>query len=489
MKKSLLIIGSGLSGLSAGTYAQRSGLQATIFEQHYHAGGYASFWKRKELLIDGGIYTLMGYSPKLKSYELLRDLGAADPQLYVPMKEFATFIDEASGKKVSIGSDLNKLEQDLKAMAPKDAGIVEEVVGIIKGLRGKDLLALKMLRPPELENALTKAETLWRAKSIIKYMNDKYSQPMEKFTASVKSEPLKNLLNGIFSPKVPVWYALTLVASAADGQTVIVKNGCKSFVSSIENNYKSLGGKIRCKSKVTKILTEDNKACGIQLASGEQIKGDYIVSAGDSENAIYNLLGGKYITPEIDKIHKTWKPNAPYMLATYCVNQEFPNEPPINHLHLKEPINYGDKQITELIFRIMNYGDFAPKGKTIVQVKLSPTWEYWHELSKDKPRYSEEKKRFSREILEKLDAQYPGMKEKVEFTDVATPWTMHRFTMSKNGSASGWESTAENFGTKRYRTISELKNFYMAGQWAFSGGVVPVLYSGKHVIDLINSNY
>jgi hypothetical protein len=55
-EKSLIIIGTGLVGLSTGCYAQVNGYQSHIFEHHTMPGGVAAAWKRKGYLIDGGIH-------------------------------------------------------------------------------------------------------------------------------------------------------------------------------------------------------------------------------------------------------------------------------------------------------------------------------------------------------------------------------------------------------------------------------------------------
>jgi phytoene dehydrogenase-like protein len=305
-------------------------------------------------------------------------------------------------------------------------------------MKGKDTTSLGMRRPPELEGRFSNLKFMWEAKSMLKYMNKRYLHPIEKFAEEAKTESLKNYLTGIFTLEVPVFMALSFISATVDGQMGLLKGECKNFISKIENNYKSLGGDIRFKANVTKILTENNKACGVQLANGETIKGDYIVSASDSERSIYNLLEGKYTNPDIDRIHKTWKPADPYMLLTYGIDKDLNEEPTLGHIHLKQPINYGDKQLKRLFYRIMNYGDFAPKGKSIIQALIIPSWDYWQEVSKDKEKYLSEKTRFANEVLERLNSQYPGIKEKVEMTDVATPLTMQKFTLSKYGSSEGW---------------------------------------------------
>lgn len=54
-RKSIVIIGAGIAGLAAGTYAQMNGYDSVIFEMHDKPGGLCTSWKRKGFTIDGCI--------------------------------------------------------------------------------------------------------------------------------------------------------------------------------------------------------------------------------------------------------------------------------------------------------------------------------------------------------------------------------------------------------------------------------------------------
>ena len=46
MEKTIIIIGAGIAGLSAGCYAQMNGYKSAIFEMHDKPGGLCTAWKR-----------------------------------------------------------------------------------------------------------------------------------------------------------------------------------------------------------------------------------------------------------------------------------------------------------------------------------------------------------------------------------------------------------------------------------------------------------
>jgi phytoene dehydrogenase-like protein len=60
MKKTLLIIGSGIAGLSAGCYGRMNGYRTRIFEMHDKPGGLCTSWQRNGYTIDGCLHWLVG---------------------------------------------------------------------------------------------------------------------------------------------------------------------------------------------------------------------------------------------------------------------------------------------------------------------------------------------------------------------------------------------------------------------------------------------
>ncbi|HAD34428.1 MAG TPA: NAD(P)/FAD-dependent oxidoreductase, partial [Chitinophagaceae bacterium] len=54
--KKVLIIGAGISGLSAACYLQMNGFQVELFEKHSIPGGLCTSWKKGDYTIDGSIH-------------------------------------------------------------------------------------------------------------------------------------------------------------------------------------------------------------------------------------------------------------------------------------------------------------------------------------------------------------------------------------------------------------------------------------------------
>jgi len=60
MVKSIIIVGGGIGGLSAGCYAQMNSYRTQIFEMNDKPGGLCTAWQRKGYTIDGCLCWLVG---------------------------------------------------------------------------------------------------------------------------------------------------------------------------------------------------------------------------------------------------------------------------------------------------------------------------------------------------------------------------------------------------------------------------------------------
>jgi phytoene dehydrogenase-like protein len=173
---------------------------------------------------------------------------------------------------------------------------------------------------------------------------------------------------------------------------------------------------------------------------------------------------------------------------SFGVAREFKEEPWLTMVRLEEPFAVGPQPIGEIILRLFNYSDrFAPPGKTVLQVSFETEWEHWRSLYEgDQEGYRAEKERVAAEVLQRLERHYPGISAQVEMTDIATPYTLWRYTRNYRGAYMGWLPTPELIMTAILRTLPGLEDFYMAGQWVMpGGGVPPCLYSGRHVVQML----
>lgn len=486
--RSVIIIGAGLAGLSAGCYCQMNGYETQIFEHHNVPGGVAATWKRKGYTIEGGIHFLMGHRPGSETYTMYQELGTAQANRFLDMPNYGCFLDQATGRNVTVVSDLDQFAASLKAISPADAKTVDFLIDGAKGMRGAIAITESMLRPPELKGRLGGLRDLWEMRGFLKYMSGAYNRPVAKFARQLRDPFVRFIVENLFLPDVPVSFTMMILSMVANDEAGLLENGSVGFVLPIEKRYRDLGGRITYRATVEKILVENDRAVGVRLADGSEHSADTVVSAADGYSTIFGMLDGRYADDQTRSRYANWRLLNPYLMVSFGMARQFPDDPPFNTIRLQRPLIVGNRTAPFIFLRVFNYTEqFAPPGKTVIQVEFEGDWEFWSTLrTEDRPRYYAEKQRIAAEVLERIESLYPGVASQVEVVDVATPYTTWRYTRNHKGSFEGWLPTPEVIMTTIPRTLPGLKDFYMAGQWVVPGGGVPTcLYSGRHVAQIL----
>ena len=144
---------------------------------------------------------------------------------------------------------------------------------------------------------------------------------------------------------------------------------------------------------------------------------------------------------------------------------------------LEKPVTIAGKEQREIGVKHYCFDpSLAPAGKSAIEVMLPSDYGYWQRIYGHKL-YDTEQIQVANQVIEQLEKIYPGIREQIEVTDVATPLSYERYTGNWQGSTCGWlltKSTMKLMLLGMSKTLPGLKNFYMAGQWVEPGGSVPL---------------
>jgi phytoene desaturase len=485
-KPSVIIIGAGLGGLSTGIYAQMNGYQSRIFEHARHPGGVAAEWKRQGYTIDGGIHFYMGYRPGQPDHDIYRELGIYQEDQYLKMTNYGRFLDASEGRSLDITRDLDRLAATMKDISPKDAPFIDKILTGAKAFSQSNMTA-SMGKPPDMTRWWDTLMMMIKMKGTLRYYSGWYMQSMGEAAKKLHDPWLAHVFRHLFLPEVPVVFVMIILGALSGGNMAVRKDGSGGFARALEKRYRDLGGEIVYRSTVGKIIVENECAVGVRLSAGEEYRADHIVSAADGFSTLYDLLDGKYLTAELRNLHQEWPLWKPVVLINYGVARDFSNEPAITMLKPSSNTETGFLAGDCWIIRIFNYcPNCAPSGRTLVQVMIESEWQAWKDIRGDKDAYDAEKEMAGRQVLERLNDVWPGIRDQVEMTNVATPYTWWRYTKNRQGAFEGFAITDKIFTTSVKRTLPGLDNFFMAGQWVVpGGGVIPTLVSGKHAAMLL----
>jgi phytoene dehydrogenase-like protein len=488
MSKSIIIIGAGIAGLSAGCYGQMNGYRTQIFELHDKPGGLCTSWKRKGYTFDGCIHWLVGTGAGTSFNRIWQELGALQGKQIVDHEEF-TRVEGTNGKAFIVYTDIDRLEQHMKELAPADAKVIKEFCKAARLFTRFGQATDDSTEPSGLLDKIKMGiNMLPFMPSLIKYGK----LPVQDFAARFSDPFLQRAFKAVFDmPDFPVLFIMMTLAWMHIRDAGYPIGGSLEFARAIERRYRDLGGEVHYKSRVEKILVEADRAVGVRLTDGTEHRADFVISAADGHATIFDMLKGKYVSDKVRGYYDELPIFQPIIQVSLGVARDLSAEPHSVSFMLSEPVSIAGEARKRMSFKHYCYDPtLAPAGKSTVVLMFPSNHAYWKDLSQEPERYDAEKKDIAVKVIDQLDKRFPGLAGQVEAVDVATPLTYERYTGNWQGSMEGWMPTTETMsmmmGQGMDKTLPGLENFYMVGQWVEpGGGLPPAATSGRGVIQTI----
>lgn len=490
--KKIIIVGGGISGLSAGVYAQKAGFDSVILEKHSALGGLCAFWDRYGYHIDGCIHWLTGTTPNTDLYQMWLDLGAFESKKDIYYQDNAGVINY-DNKTLTLYCDINKLEQEFLRVAPEDKKQIHKLINaLIKIIN----LPLPLYEPLNTMNFFSFLKTGFMLIPYLGFMLKMGLSSCEKYSKKFKSPIMRYFLNNWQSGPGSLYAMLYCFGTIIFHNGGLTKRGSKGLVVNIADNYQRLGGKIRLSSPVKEIIIKKKKAVGVKLESGEEIYGDYVVNATDVHHLIRKLLKNKYYEHNYEKRFADYKkyPCPTSYVAYFAIDKDKIYDSMggySSYFNIDKPFMLANKRVEHLNVRSYAYDDyFINKNKTVIQVYIeqyTDSYIFWDFLYEDKQKYNEYKKSINDLILDNVLKQYPNLsRDDFKLLDSFTPKTLQRYTNTYMGGFMSFMMTTNSKLLFHRGKIRGIKNLYIASQWTQTPGGLPLAAaSGKFAIQRI----
>jgi phytoene dehydrogenase-like protein len=482
MTKSIIIIGSGLGGLSAGIYGQMNGFNTHIYEMHSRAGGQCASWQRSGYTFDACIHHLMGCSPKSKINKIWSEIGAMQIEWVYP--EECVSVVSPDGRMFNDYYDLEKLEKHLCELSPSDTDVIHEYINAIRYFSRHDMMGAMVMEgiPGIIKNMPAILKNLKWFKMSMADFAKRFSDPFLQ-----KAFPL--LVYS--SPSVPMFMHLMRHGSGYNRDIAWPVGASNSFIDAIVRRYKALGGRLDYSRKVTKILVKNGKAVGVRLEDGTEELADIVISNADGRKTLLEMLDGKYLDDRLRGYCAEPADETNWAVHVFLgVNRDLSMEPSSIVLLLDEPVTIAGHECTSLEMQIYGFDkSMAPEGQGTIKVELVSSYSYWKKLSENKQEYNAEKKKVAEQIIDILENHFHGIRSQVEEIDVPTLLTWERFMGGTHGFINTPSKKMDIMGSifnNSDMTVPRLENFYFVGVWATSAGATFLnALSGQKAIKLI----
>ena len=501
----VIVIGSGLAGLSCAAAFARKGYRALVLEQHDKPGGYATAFSRPggfrfDVSLHStsigereGTYNLLPGFPEITDLKffphptLFRAIFP-DHDLQVAQKDPQALLNELCRLFPGEQQGIAGLFDDMK-------GLTRDV-GKISAARGNIDMSRFPLDFPHLYrlNNRTWAEMLDdrirdpKLRALVSAQWGYYGLPPSRLSCFYYALPFMGYLtHGGFYPA---------------GRSQDISNALARIITG--NN-----GTILLNTRVDRIHTKAGTADGVTTADGRTYTARAIVSNASPFETFGRLLDDRTATHEYEA---AW---AQYSVSISCfqvflgLKEDLVKRVGIHDSEIFLESSYDTEKsyagalagnIADAGIGVTLYDNvvpgYSPSGKNTINLLALQGYGPWEKFERDyrdskKGEYRRQKEHMAQEMIQRVEAALlPGLSRVIEVAEIGTPLTNMRYTGHHRGAIYGWDQTLNNSGSRRVGHSTPVKHLYLAGAWSRPGhGYGAVIPSGLECFSEIMSTW
>lgn len=402
----IIVAGGGLGGLTAANILAKNGYATLLVEQHFQFGGLATYFKRKRHIFDVALHGFpIGMKKTLRKY-------------WSP--ELAEHITQV--KRIRFDNPQFQLETTFT-----EEDFTEKLVNNFKLKR-------------ETVNAF------YRELAEMNYYDDRTmtnGQLFEKYfpgrndVVRLLMEPI-TYANGSTLDEPAITYGIVFSNFMSKGVYTFA-GGTDLMLDMMQKELVKNGADIMTSAKLEKVNVVNGRVTGA-IVNGRELKTKSVLSNGNLLGTIHDMVGDQHFSKEfIEKTNQVRLNNSSCQVYIGLKQGEsFDN---IGDLLFTstcpafEPSSILSKEITSRTYSVY-YPDLRPDNHDYTVVaSMNARYEDWENLSKEE--YKAAKQKMIDDTLVALDKYIPGIAQKIDYTEAATPLTFKRYTLHGKGSSFG----------------------------------------------------
>ncbi len=498
----VLIIGSGMAGLTAAAYLAKAGQDVTVFEQFTTPGGVTATVTQDGYGWDLGPLLLEGFAPGDKGRLILEELGVSGQVLAVhedrglAMPEFALWRPKEYAGPNWRRDRLMELFPEEREHLRRYYRFYERMIRLMSLGRqaetAQGLNALWIKVRMLLAFQAVKGKVKWSGAQL---MDHYFDSPVLKtfflgivadFVTAPSEFPGLGVpsihLETAFDKRIPT-YAGT--KSAQTAYTYIL-GGCQSLVEAALGVVRAKGGKTVMNTTVKRIVIENKRASGVELADGRIETADLVLASGGMREVFFDLVGkenlpealitqieGNRLMESVLMVHLGIdldpRPYQPAALCYYYKTHDL--EGAVRRLRTGD---YHEGKDGFLIYvPSLHSPRLAPEGKFAVTIyTVAPD-------TLAQGSWSERKEELADALVMEAEAHIPGLRAHTLTRLILTPEDFRIRTHQKHHSFGGVPPVMGNQPPKHKTPIENL--WFIGAQSESSGGVLNVMVGAQKV--------
>jgi len=443
-----IIIGAGMSGLAAGIRLAYYDRPVCILERHTTIGGLNSFYRLNGRDYDVGLHAVTNYATRgtrrgplpqlLRQLRMSWDVFDLSPQLGSQIAFPGTTLD--------FSNDIELLESQIREIFPDEIDNFQRLKRDIPDYAELD--------------------------------DGRFAASARAFVSGIIRDPL--LVEMIFCPLM--YYGSARERDMDFGQFAIMfrsiflegfarpYRGVRLVLRNLVKRFRKLGGELRLRSGVRRVLVKGDNAVGVELDDGTQLTGKKILSsAGAAETAQLCPTDAKREMPELGQLSfveviasldcQPRELGASHTIVFFNDHEDFVWEKPKAIVDPRSGV----------ICVPNNFAYPSPLPEGTLRVTCLANYDQWANLGEQEYRLA--KQAWFDKIVSSASRFVPDFGSNIIAKDMFTPTTVRRFTGHDNGAVYGSPK-------KQLDGATHLKNLFLCGTDQGFVGIVGAIVSG-----------
>ena len=486
----VIVIGSGLGGLSAAACLAAAGKSVLVLEQHEILGGCSQVFRRKgKWEFDCGVHYVGGCVPGSDNFipAVLRGLGVEDRIEWSRMDDDGMDTVSFPDHTFRVPTDWHRFADELAATFPGDAAGLASCVHELRSV-GEAFERLNDV-PHSVRAVLPLATRPREAALVARALEQPIARLFDRHHLGLEARAaLLSLIHLHNTPpaRTPALLVAALLQHYFKAGAYFPTQGGQVLGANLAEVIEANGGEIRTKARVASIDVEDGRVRGATLCDGEICHSDIVISNADAHRTFFDLVGPEHLRRRtLDRMRRFRRPHS--IFSTYIAAD-------IDISTIRPATNYilhGRYDVAET-YRLLDGGDWDPQGWLAISSPTLKTqgvkhfgaeghssieaftavpaeYEFWGggdpmagTAYKWSPEYVRRKAEIEAAAMERVLAAMPELDGHIVWQESATPMSHERYTLSRM--PYGPENAKDQIGPGRRLSVrTEIDGLFLAG--------------------------
>jgi len=478
MQYDAIVVGAGLSGLTAGSLLAKRGVRVAVIDRNYEPGGSCGIFKRNGVIFDQGAAMLYGFGEKgFNSHRFV--FNCLEEPIDV-VKHDLLYRVNFNDSRIRFWPDIDMFAEELAQVFPAEKENIKRFYRDVEKMYRHIMVDSPSYTTPDETEPKDALRGLLRHPisylRFLSYLNKSAEDLLKRYFSN--PEILK------FFDKLTSTYCYATVAEspAVLAAVMFVDNhvggsyypaGSTLFLpGKLEKAIEENGGDMLLESEVVRILFSGDHPSGVELDTGKQVYADNLIYSGTVWNLYGKLIDKTHLKAQRVEWAASQVPTHPsVVLYAHIDRRVIPEDTAPIEMLVGNPNSLDENEVTVYIASIDDRTLCDENGHVVVAI--GPSFADWHETDRDE--YLLKKEREKARLIALLERRFPGFACGVRYAEVATPRTIERYTLKNGGAVAGPKQMLGQHMLRRLRTRSEWDNLFCCGESTVMGTGTPTV--------------